>query len=149
MAHFTLSMDPAVGPVISALVGVSHSRRDALMAAERSVPAPISIRALIDTGASHTCVDSSVIRALQVSPTQTVQIHTPSTGAEPHTSREYDISLVVPGAVRDQAPLTIAVTPVVATELVGTGVQALIGRDILGACMLLYNGSYGQFSLAF
>jgi len=40
--------------------------------------------------------------------------------------------------------------PVVATDLlVQHGFHALIGRDVLGECVLVYNGSMGLFTLAF
>lgn len=149
MAHFTLAIDPAGGPIISALVGVSQAQREELVAAEQRVPAPVSIRALIDTGAGRTCIDLSVLRTLQLRPTGTVRVYTASSGTEPHSSEGYAVSLVVPVAVQHHVPLTISSTPVIATELAGRGIQALIGRDILGDCMLVYNGSYGQFSLAF
>ncbi len=31
----------------------------------------------------------------------------------------------------------------------GLGIQALIGRDILANCVLVYNGNMNQFTLAF
>ena len=138
-------MDPAGRPIISALVGGSHSHRETLLAAEQPVPPAVSIRALIDTGASHTCVDSSVLRALQLDPIETIVMQTASTGVASHTTQEYEVSLVAPGAARQDVPLTLSNTSVIATELGRSGFQALIGRD----CMLLYNGSYGHFSLAF
>ena len=64
MAHFTLTVDPIHGPVISAFIGVSEQRATALNAAKVPVPSAIPIRALVDTGASNTCVDPSVLKAL-------------------------------------------------------------------------------------
>lgn len=142
-------MDPTGGPIVNALVGVSHSDREAFLATSQPVPAPISIRALIDTGASHTCVDPAVLEALQLSPIETVSMRTASSGAVSHSTQKYQISLVVPGAMQHEVPLTISTTTVIATELGRSGFQALIGRDVLNDCMLVYNGSYGQFSLAF
>lgn len=51
--------------------------------------------------------------------------------------------------MQHEVPLTISTTTVIATELGRSGFQALIGRDVLNDCMLVYNGSYGHFSLAF
>ncbi len=38
---------------------------------------------------------------------------------------------------------------VVETELISQGIDALIGRDILQHCVLIYNGGLGFYTLAF
>jgi hypothetical protein len=57
MPHINLQMSPGDGPLIDIFVGVSFPRRDALKAAGHVAPNPIRARALIDTGASCSCVD--------------------------------------------------------------------------------------------
>ena len=69
MAQFTLQLDPANGPVLTALLGVSLPRADAL---------------------------------------------------------------------------TAAALPVTATDFAAQGIDALIGRDVLRDCILIYNGSVGS-----
>jgi hypothetical protein len=61
MAHFTLAVDAAAGPVVLALVMPSRPRIDALTANNQPTPQPVPIRALVDTGASVTCVDPAVM----------------------------------------------------------------------------------------
>jgi hypothetical protein len=68
--HFTLSLGPN-GPVLNAIVAVSQERNAALVAAGQPAPKPQPIRALVDTGASATCVDPSVLAALSLTPTGT------------------------------------------------------------------------------
>ncbi|HEX6747062.1 MAG TPA: aspartyl protease family protein [Longimicrobium sp.] len=149
MAQFTLQLDPANGPVLTAVVGVSIARGDALMAAGQPIPEGISIRALIDTGASCTCVDPAVLDRLNLAPTGFVSVHTPSTGGAPHQAEQYDVSLIIPGAGPHHVPLAIPAVPVMATELSLQGIDALIGRDVLRECVLIYNGSVGMFTIAF
>ena len=79
MPHFTLNLD-ASGPVVNAGVSVSEGRRQALLAANEPVPEIQVIRALIDTGASFTSIDPAVLAALNLTPTGTIDIVTPSTG---------------------------------------------------------------------
>ncbi|HWK88868.1 MAG TPA: aspartyl protease family protein, partial [Longimicrobium sp.] len=93
MAHFTLSTDPANGPVVHAFVAVSPPRHDALVAAGQPVPTGVAVRALVDTGASCTCLDPSVISTLRLTPTGSVSVHTPSTGAAPHVTEQFDVSV--------------------------------------------------------
>ena len=149
MPHFTLQVT-SNGPLLNAFVGVSHARHTALNAAKQPTPQAVQIRALIDTGASCTCMDPSVVTALQLVATGPVTMNTPSTGATPHTAWEYDVSIIIPGASANHAPLLIPNIAVASTELLATlGFHALIGRDILSRCILTYNGETGLFMLAY
>ena len=135
--------------MVNAAVTVSEPRAAALKAANQPSPPPVPIRALIDTGASGTCVDPSVLLSLQLTPTGTVSVATPSTGTVPFVAPQYDVAIVIPGGPGD-TPLIIPAVAVLATELLAPqGFHALIGRDILARCILHYNGSTGLFTIAF
>jgi len=148
MPHFTLPLDPA-GPVVNAAVFVSEGRRHALLAANRRIPEPQRVRALIDTGASHTSVDPGVLAALDLTPTGTIEIVTPSTGQSTHTAFTYDVDFAI-GAGPQDTPLLIPNLRISSSELfLRQGIHVLVGRDILSRCIFSYNGSLNQFSLAF
>jgi hypothetical protein len=89
VAHFTLQI-VAAGPLLTAFVGVSQLRSEALRAANEPVPTAVRVQALVDTGASCTCVDPSVLAALELDPTGNVFVHTPTTGGTPETKDQYD-----------------------------------------------------------
>jgi hypothetical protein len=96
-------------------------------------------------------VDPAVIAALGISPTGSVSVHTPTTGATPHAMDQYDVAILVP-SVQGQLPLYFPTIPVVETNLSAQGIQALFGRDMLSRCFLHYNGTIGPtgvFTLAF
>lgn len=140
------------GPVLDAVVGVSFARFTALTDDGQDVPKPISIRALVDTGASCTCIEPSVLEALQLTPKGQVPTYTPSTGALPHQCDQYDISLFIPGGTATTLPFNRPNLLVIAAtkgSLHHQGIQGLIGRDILEHCLLQYNGSMGSFTLAY
>lgn len=148
MPHFTLNIDPA-GPVLTALVHVSEGRRTALEAEGLPVPAPRTIRALVDTGASFTSIQPEVMQVLGLTPTGTVDIVTPSTGQDVHTTETYDVDFVIPKSPTEP-PLAIPNLRVAACELfLRQGIHALIGRDVLSRCVLVYNGEANVFTLAF
>ena len=149
MPHFTLSLSPQAGPVVTAVCSVSAERRDALTRANEPIPDLVTMRALVDTGASSTCIDAAVIRALNLTPTGSQQVNTPSTGTEPATLEQYDVGLIIPAATRDHVPFYLPTLPVLCTDLAGQGIQALIGRDVLAHCVLTYNGSADSFILAY
>ncbi len=148
MPHFTLQIGSR-GPIVMALVFVSEARQTALVAAGRAIPAPVSMQALIDTGASCTCVDFQVLAPLALSPTGSTPISTPSTGTSPHHMDQYDVGIAIPGADPGSSPLILPTVPIVACSLRPQGIDALIGRDVLGRCLLSYNGATGAFTLAF
>lgn len=104
------------------------------------------MRALIDTGASCTCIDPHVLKALSLTPTGVIPVHTPSTGSTPHLASQYDIDLVL---LNPRLNLTIGAIPVTEANLRVQGIDALIGRDVLANCLLVYDGQSGIFNLAF
>lgn len=133
MPHLTLQIS-ANGPVVDVLVGVSKPRSDALAAAGQPVPAQVQIRALVDTGASCTCLDLQTLQALQLQPRGTATVHTPSTNATtPHTANQYDVQLTL---LHPKLNMTFQALPVIEAQLSHQGHQALIGRDILANCLL-------------
>ena len=144
MPHFAVPIGPT-GPLFDAFVRVSKGRYDALQAAKQPAPAAQQIRALLDTGASASCLDISVITALGLQPTGSTSIVTPSTGNTPHTVNVYDVSILVPApmlrAEGVTPPLIFNTVAVAGCELLQSqGFHALIGRDILSVCMFYYNG---------
>lgn len=147
MPHFTLTLSPQ-GPLVDAVVAVSGARRQALEKAGQTIPDPIPIRALLDTGASGTCIDPAVLTALGLTPTGMIAVNTPTTGNQPHQAFQYDVGLLIPAPAG--LPLVRPSLAVVASELLQRqGFHALIGRDILHGCILTYNGSAGLFMLAY
>jgi predicted aspartyl protease len=149
MPHFTLAVD-ANGPIVNAGVSVSEGRRAALIAQGQPVPGMRTIRALVDTGASFTSIEPQVLQALNLTPTGTIDIVTPSTGSGVHTTETYDIDFIIGGPDASAIPLSIPNLRIAASELfLHQGIHALIGRDILGRCILVYNGSINHFSLCF
>ncbi len=149
MPYFTLQLT-AQGPMMVAFVGVSEARRAALLSVGQAVPQPIQIRALVDTGATGTCVDPTVLQTLGLTPTGSVQVNTPSTGPNPHSADLYDVSIAIPGALQTHSPLIMENIPVLCADLLAAqGFHALVGRDILSLCLLCYDGLRGTFTLAY
>jgi predicted aspartyl protease len=147
MPHFTLSLTQEA-PIVVMFVAVSGAKAQALTAANQTIPAAQNICALVDTGASHTCVDPMVFTSLGLQPTGSTSMLTPSTGATPINADTYDVGIVIPNGT--QQGLVIANMPVSASELYqAQGFHALIGRDILERCVLTYNGAMAMFTLAY
>jgi predicted aspartyl protease len=147
MPHFSRQLTNNA-PMLIAVLEVSQARAKALAAAGQPVPKMQVMSALVDTGASCTCVDPAIIQALGLTPTGSTLMFTPSTGAQGHLTDQYDASLKI-YCTRQQVPLEISVIAVVASDLRVQGIDALIGRDVLKFCLLSYDGQSGFFTLAF
>jgi hypothetical protein len=140
-----------MGALVDAFIGISLARVEAIKEAGQEAPKWVRIRALIDTGASITCVDPFILKdTLKLTPTGNTSIVSPTTGNQPVNVDQYDVGLFIPPAGEKETWLTIGNLPVVCSELLITaGFHVLIGRDVLAQCLFSYNGSSGSFTLAY
>jgi hypothetical protein len=145
MPHLTFQIGPT-GPLLDVIVTVSKPRADALTKAGQPTPAPVQARLLIDTGASGTAIDPSILTKLGLSPTGIMTIHTPSTGPQGHQVNQYDVGLAIQyqGLARQFLAL-----PVGECSLNAQGIDGLLGRDVLAHCLFIYTGPDNAFILSF
>ena len=77
-------------------------------------------------------------------------MNTGSSGSTPFDADQYDVSLLITPTSAQDAAFRRATIPVAAMPLVvSIGVDALIGRDVLRRCLLVYDGRNEFFSLAY
>jgi hypothetical protein len=148
MPHYAIVVGP-VGPLLQVYVGVSQPRLAALVHAGQTAPPPILASLLVDTGASISGIDSSVIAQLGLQPTGTTLIRTPSTGATPHSCSTYDVSLMIPGPAGTAAPKIFPAIPIVDGQFLPQGHHGLLGRDALSDAQLIYSGPNRVVMLSF
>jgi len=133
------------GPLLQVQVEVPQAPAAYLSGQGQPIPGPQSGWALIDTGATRTCVDKDVLTKLGVKPTGTVKTGTAAGQVE---------QLLYPAKLNfPVAGFQIEFGSVIAVDLrgqtiAGANVVVLVGRDVLARCLLVYNGSAGMFSLA-
>jgi hypothetical protein len=106
----------------------------------------VHVHALVDTGASKTNIVRWVLDRLELSPVSQVSVHTASTGLTPLLANAYAVEIWLGGAITGLLATDLEV--IAAEELSGSGVQALLGRDILGRGLLVYDGLGRRFTLA-
>ncbi len=104
------------------------------------VPAPITGMGLIDTGASITAVDVSIIQSLGIQPVGISNVFTPQGSTQQEL---FPVKLSFIGT-----PIIFNFSSVLGSELRNQGILALIGRDVLSRCILIYNGPAGHFSFS-
>ena len=97
--------------------------------------------ALVDTGASCCCVEESALRRLQLEPVRHTEVRSPNGSRRQFV---YVARLGFPGSAIPATEL-----PVVGVQMGSEEIIALVGRDFLRHCLLVYNGPAGRCSLAF
>jgi hypothetical protein len=145
MPHLTNRLTRG-SPLITLYVGISDERRIAFTKAGRTPPEMRECLALIDTGASDTCIDPAILKPLELTPTGHALIHTPSTAGQPHSCDFYDVSL---GIYHPKDSMILLTVPVIAVDLGSQGITALIGRNVLASCLFIFDGASDSFTLAF
>lgn len=126
-------------------MGVSEPRKNALLTAGQPVPSTVIARLLVDTGASGTNIDQTIIQKLQLQPRGSVPVNTPSTGATPHVASVYDVSL----AIRiGQMVRGFSATPVISSNFAAQNIDGLLGRDVLAHALFHYDGQSKSFTFA-
>lgn len=116
-----------------------------LRRAGQPVPAPLTLRALLDSGAGDSCIDVQCVQSLALPAKGARTYHTPSL-AGPQTLTEYEVSLTL---LHPQASYTFYSLPVAAAVLAPQGIEALLGRNVLKQCLFVYDGHGGTWSLGF
>ncbi len=131
----------AQGPRVQVSIGVGQQLAAQLLQEGKELPAPISGLALIDTGASGTCVDEQIAAQLKL---PVIDVVKAASATEEEAERNvYPIQIEVTGL-----PITINAPRAMGAPLQVQGFHVLIGRDLLQHCVLVYNGLVGSFSLS-
>jgi predicted aspartyl protease len=129
------------GPRIQVNVSLAQTVAQQLVQQGISIAPPMSGMALIDTGASSTCVDAQAAQQLQLPVIDVVQLASASHAAT--QCNVYPVHIEMIGF-----PIQIDAPRVIGAELAAQGLLMLIGRDVLQHCTLHYNGFTGQITLA-
>lgn len=129
------------GPCVQVLIGLASSMVQTLTQNGQTVPVPQAGRALIDTGASITCIDDDLAKKLGLPVLDVVQMVSAS-----HTTpaNVYPVQIEVVGV-----GISVQVLRCMGAKLSQQGIAALIGRDFLVNGLLVYNGVVGAITLSF
>jgi predicted aspartyl protease len=135
----------SAGPLLQVQVEVPAAFAAYLAKKNQPVPTPGVGWALIDTGATRTCVDNNLLNQLGMQATGTV---TTGTAAGPTSQLLYPAKLSVPGARLEIDFGSVIGVNLSGQSIAGQDVVVLLGRDVLSRCILVYNGPGGLFTLA-
>ena len=128
------------GPVVQVSISVGQAIAQQVLQQGGELPPPVAGLALIDTGATTTCIDEEAAQVLKLPAIDVVTVASAS-----HASSErnvYPISIEVVGL-----PIVVNAPRSIGAELKAQGLLLLIGRDVVQSCVLVYNGPAGLFTL--
>jgi predicted aspartyl protease len=146
MPHLSVPTKPN-GAMLDIVIGVSIPRQQKLHRSGQPIPKPVTGRALVDTGATPTCIDPGIAARLGLKPIGTSQVHTPSTQGVAFTCNVYDVSLVIPTS--PGSPFRIMTLAAFESSLTPQGIDVLIGRDVLEHATMFYDGPNGRMTMSF
>jgi predicted aspartyl protease len=126
------------GPIIEVSVVPPKPVVELLEKEGKQIPSVKAI-ALIDTGASSTCISQIIVDKLKLIP---FDVQTVLTDGGESQQLLYDIGIVLP--ITQPNVLTVQ-SP--CADLTKQPFQILLGRDILSKCTLFYNGFDNSFTL--
>lgn len=125
------------GPVVQVTVTIEQNAGKVLLSQGKPVPTKTGL-ALIDTGASNTCIDEQAAKELQLPVIDVANMQ--SASHEKHSCNVYPVQIITP-------VVTLNSQRTMGAALASQGLLVLIGRDVLQTCNLFYNGPAGQFTL--
>jgi predicted aspartyl protease len=142
----TVQIPPSIallqnGPCVQVIISLAQSFAEPLVQQGQSVPQPVVGVALVDSGASTTCIDDKLAQSLGLPVIDVVQMASAShVGTQANV---YPIQMEIVGS-----PIKVNVPRAIGANLTPQGIVALIGRDYLQHCTLFYNGITGQITLS-
>lgn len=134
----------SAGPLVNVEISIPTALAQLFNQNKQPIPSPITGWAMLDTGAYRTSVDNTTIQSLGVSAVGRESTLTPSGHKDQNT---YPAHFKFPGTTID-----LDFNEALGADLKGQlfneqPIIALVGRDILSACLFIYNGSSGMYTL--
>ena len=128
-----------IGPVMDIEIAAGSYAAGLLETSGASVPPPIAVTAMIDTGASVSVMRQGLGAQLCLQPTGIVFVHTAASTSV--RCPEYSVRLLLPNAISFD-------TTLIEMPLADQHIGCLIGRDILARGVFIYLGSGNAFTLS-
>ena len=112
-----------------------------LLARGAKVPTPLATLALIDTGASNTCIDNALAVTIGLPVVDTMKMTSASHDAIDQPVYPINIEFI-------GTPIQFGVLKAMGANLAAQGLGVLIGRDVLSSVAMFYNGPVGQITFS-
>lgn len=132
--------------VIDLVVTVPDALAESLKAASRPIPLPVIVPALLDPGAQGSMVSKDIADQLSLEERGAREIF--GVGGRISVSGNVRIARILfPGIPSVQLANSTFIVAV--PNLDHLGARMIVGRDLLGQCILIYNGPHSTCTFAF
>lgn len=132
------------GPLINVEISIPTPLAQHYNQLRLPIPSPVSGWAILDTGAYRTSIDNTTIQNLGVSTVGLEQTLTPAGKKEQNL---YPAHVKFPGTSIDLEFNQALGADLQEQSFNNQPIIALVGRDILSACLFVYNGTSGMYTL--
>jgi hypothetical protein len=145
MPQFTASLTTE-GMELLVMVGLDSRDMRARQAAGMPIPRPAIVPGIIDTGSNCCCISARVASLLGIVP---IRQSSSQTAGGSVSVNLYKVSLFIPRPGSTTEFLAVADSWTV-SELnrAITGIEAIVGRDLLAQMLLILNGPRNEYALA-
>ncbi len=133
------------GPFLEVLISIPQALAELYTRESKTIPPPKTGVALIDTGATKSCVHDAIMKQLGVNP---IGVATSGTAAGQVTHNLYPAHFTFPAANINIDFSAVVGVNLTGQEVMGKPIIALIGRDVLANGIFVYNGHIGAFTIA-
>ena len=131
------------GPLLAVEISLPHQLEQDYKLATQSARAPVSGKAILDTGANSSCVDQGVCKALGLQPVDHVILgHAGGQSVHPCFSVTLGFTDFF------MRPIELRRARGANLQYVGKGIIAILGRDLLSRMRFVYNGPIGRFEIS-
>ena len=130
------------GPIIQVTLGLAENIAQQLVQQGKPVPEPVAGWALIDTGATSTCIDDSAAQKIGLP-----VIDRGKTSSASHDA--IDVNIYPALIAFTGTPIKVNALRAIGANLASQDLVALLGRDVLQNFTLFYNGAVGQITISF
>lgn len=134
------------GAILPVEVNIPKALQDLLNEKRQPVPKPVSGVALIDTGATKSCVDGAVLSGLGIKAIGIVKIGTAKGATQ---CKLFPASLSFPSIKLNVNFSSMAGVNLKGQVIQGAPLIALVGRDVLLRCLFIYSGAQGYYTLTY
>lgn len=136
------------GPIVDLTVWVGEFQAAAIVKTGQKVLPPISIQALIDTGADCSAIDDTWARTLGLNSNGTKAIQSSAQGTTAIEAPIYEVKFSF-GSLKAATRPEWHEIQAVGVSLIARGCLALIGRDLLSTSLLIYDGLKGELIVSY
>lgn len=138
----------AFGPIVDLTVWVGQDQAEEYLRLGQAVPPPMTIQALIDTGADCSAIDMAFANSIGLGSDEVGAIQSSAQGAIAIEAPIYEVKFSF-GSLKAATRPEWHEIQAVGVSLIARGCLALIGRDLLSTSLLIYDGLKGELIVSY